>query len=56
MLVVNNVDFDIDVSSPESVVSFGNGHNGRLHSISEILNSLQTVGDVSFRVGSDGLT
>jgi len=55
MIVVSNFDFDIDVSSPDDFVSFGKGQKGKLHSISERLNSLQTVGAVSFKVGSDGL-
>ncbi len=55
MKVVSNFDFDIDVSSPDAFVSFGKGQKGRLHSMSERLNSLQTVGAVSFNVGSDGL-
>ena len=56
MFVVNKYDFELDVSSLEAVVSFGNGQKGKLHSMPERLNSLQTVGDVSFTVGSVGFT
>jgi hypothetical protein len=54
-LVVNNIDFELVVSSPDAFVSLGNGQKGRLHSMLERLNSSQTVGAVSFTVGSDGL-
>ena len=56
MLVVSNCDFELVVSSPDAVVSFGNGQKGKLHSMSDRLNSLQIVGAVSLSFGSVGLT
>jgi hypothetical protein len=56
VLVGRSFEVEIEVSSPDAFVSLGNGHRGKLHSISVRVKSLHLAGEVSLTLGSVGLT
>jgi hypothetical protein len=52
---VRSFEIEMEVSRPDAIVSVGIGQRGKLHSIWVRAKSEQTVGEVSFTVGSVGL-
>jgi hypothetical protein len=52
---VKSFEIEMEVSRPDKFVSLGIGQRGKLHSIWVRAKSEQTVGEVSFTVGSVGL-
>ena len=52
---VRSFEIEMEVSRPDKFVSLGIGQRGKLHSIWVRAKSEQTVGEVSFTVGSVGL-